>query len=35
MALDEMRQRNDIEFKSDIELLSSNISRITAVAKRR
>ncbi|TCL03744.1 MULTISPECIES: sigma-S stabilization anti-adapter protein IraP [Sodalis] len=35
VALDEMRQRNDIEFKSDIELLSSNISRITAVAKRR
>ncbi len=35
VALEEMRQRNEIESKSDIELLSSNISRITAVAKRR
>ncbi|WP_213991902.1 sigma-S stabilization anti-adapter protein IraP [Sodalis sp. dw_96] len=34
-ALMEMRDRNEIEFKSDIDLLSSNIARITAVAKRR
>ncbi|WP_413734419.1 sigma-S stabilization anti-adapter protein IraP [Sodalis sp. RH21] len=34
-ALDEMRARTDITYRSDIELLSSNIDRITAVAKRR
>lgn len=34
-ALAEMRGREDIPFKSDIDLLGSNISRVTAVAKRR
>ncbi|WP_410015863.1 sigma-S stabilization anti-adapter protein IraP [Sodalis sp. C49] len=34
-ALDEMRQRTDIAYKSDLDLLGSNIERITAVAKRR
>jgi len=35
LALMNMRERNDVDFKSDIDLLSSNIKRITAVAKRR
>ncbi|NDL61975.1 sigma-S stabilization anti-adapter protein IraP [Acerihabitans arboris] len=34
-ALDEMRQRTDIAYKSDIDLLDMNIARITDVAKRR
>ncbi|XBS71111.1 sigma-S stabilization anti-adapter protein IraP [Acerihabitans sp. KWT182] len=34
-ALAEMRERNGADFKSDIDLLSHNLSRITAVSKRR
>lgn len=34
-ALDEMRKNTDIAYTSDIDLLSANIARITAVAKRR
>jgi len=34
-ALEEMRERTDIAYRSDIDLLSNNIARITAVAKRR
>lgn len=34
-SLAEMRQQADIAFTSDIDLLGSNIARITAVAKRR
>lgn len=34
-ALQAMREREELNYKSDIELLSDNISRITAVARRR
>ncbi|MEA9393272.1 sigma-S stabilization anti-adapter protein IraP [Acerihabitans sp. TG2] len=34
-ALQEMRQRSDVSYRADIDLLSNNIARITGVAKRR
>jgi|GEM_PF-26488 hypothetical protein len=34
-ALEKMRNNDDVTFKSDLELLSNNIARITAVTKRK
>ncbi len=34
-ALEKMRNNGDVTFKSDLELLSNNIARITAVTKRK